>query len=135
VRIPVTDLEQGLAFYRGCLGHALIWRTEDAASPCIPGSETELVRSRGIEQAEVDWKVTSVEGAVARFLAAGGRLVLAPFDIPIGAGLWSRIRGETNWLFWMPTTGCFSPMPRAGLPGTDRPDAQNRAGVNRRIDI
>ena len=43
VRLYVPDLEDGLAFYRDQLGHALIWRTETAAGLRLPESEAELV--------------------------------------------------------------------------------------------
>jgi predicted enzyme related to lactoylglutathione lyase len=84
IRIPISDLEQGLAFYRDQLGHALIWRTAEAAGLRIPGTDTEIVLFRDLEKMEVDWKVESVDEATKRFLAAGGKMVQAPFDIPIG---------------------------------------------------
>ncbi len=84
VRLYVSDLEAGLAFYRDQLGHDLIWRTETAAGLRLPESETELVLQTEDPRQEVDLLVDSADEA-ARFIAqAGGRVVVPPFDIQIG---------------------------------------------------
>ncbi len=84
VRLYVSDLEAGLAFYRDQLGHDLIWRTETAAGLRLPESETELVLQTEDQRQGVDLLVDSADEA-ARFIAqAGGRVVVPPFDIQIG---------------------------------------------------
>jgi catechol 2,3-dioxygenase-like lactoylglutathione lyase family enzyme len=84
VRIPVPDLDEGLAFYSGRLGHRLIWRTETAAGLRLPGSDSELVLHTEGGEPEVDLLVDSVDDAVAEIVRAGGSVRVAPGDIPVG---------------------------------------------------
>jgi predicted enzyme related to lactoylglutathione lyase len=81
--LAVTDLDAALAFYGG-LGHELIWRTATAAGLRLPDSEAELVLQTERPGLETDLTVDAVEPAVERFVAAGGRVVVVPFDIAIG---------------------------------------------------
>ena len=81
--LPVPDLDAALRFYQG-LGHELIWRTGTGAGLRLPDSDAELVLQTERPMPETDLTVASVEDAVARFTAAGGRVLVAPFDIPIG---------------------------------------------------
>jgi catechol 2,3-dioxygenase-like lactoylglutathione lyase family enzyme len=81
--LRVTDLDESLAFY-GKLGHELIWRTPTAAGLRLPDSEAELVLQTERPGPETDLTVESVGPAVERFVAAGGRVVVEPFDITIG---------------------------------------------------
>ena len=83
VTVRVPDLEQGLAFYRDHLGHALIWRTEDSCGLALAGSDTELVISTRVGP-ETDLLVESAEAAARRFEAGGGHIVAGPEDIRIG---------------------------------------------------
>jgi catechol 2,3-dioxygenase-like lactoylglutathione lyase family enzyme len=83
VRLPVPDLDSGLAFYRDRLGHQLIWRSPVAAGLRLPGSDTELVLITS-GQPEVDFLVDSVPDAVAAATASGGSIVQEPIDIPVG---------------------------------------------------
>jgi lactoylglutathione lyase len=84
VRLPVPDLDAGLAFYRDRLGHELIWRTPTAIGLRLPESDAEIVLQTERPEPEVDFKVESVDSAVERIVDAGGRLVAGPFDIQIG---------------------------------------------------
>ena len=84
VQLPVPDLEGGLAFYRGRLGHELLWRTEIAAGLRLGDSDTELVLQIQRPQPEVDFLVGSVDQAATQLTQAGGRVVVEPFDIPVG---------------------------------------------------
>jgi catechol 2,3-dioxygenase-like lactoylglutathione lyase family enzyme len=84
VRIPVPDLDGGLAFYAGRLGHRLIWRTATAAGLRLPGSDTELVLHTEGLGPEADLLVDSVDDAVAEIVRAGGSVRSAPGDIPVG---------------------------------------------------
>jgi predicted enzyme related to lactoylglutathione lyase len=85
VTIPVPDLDAGLGFYRDSLGHQLRWRNDDLgqAGLALPGSDTEMVLATG-QGYEPNWLVTSADHAAAAVQAAGGRVVTAPFDIPVG---------------------------------------------------
>ena len=86
VRLAVPDLESGLAFYRDRLGHALVWRTSQAAGLRLPETDAELVLYTHSEPAEpeIDLQVAAVDLAVARFEAAGGKIIVSPFEIRIG---------------------------------------------------
>ena len=84
VRLYVPDLEAGLAFYRDQLGHPLIWRSEKAAGLRLPGTDAELVLQTEERGQEFDFLVESVEAAVTRFIQAGGKIIVRPFDIQIG---------------------------------------------------
>lgn len=85
VTVPVPSLDEGLRFYRDGLGHALLWRNDATgqAGMRLPASDTELVLAT--EQCyEPDWLVESVDEAIDAVLAAGGRVIREPADIPVG---------------------------------------------------
>jgi catechol 2,3-dioxygenase-like lactoylglutathione lyase family enzyme len=84
LRVPVPDLDAGLAFYQSHLGHELIWRTPTQAGLRLPESDAELVLQTEQPTAEVNLLVASAAEAVARIVDAGGRVVVPPFDIRIG---------------------------------------------------
>lgn len=84
IRLYVSDLEAGLAFYRDQLGHPLIWRMGEAAGLRIPGCEAELVLQTERPGLEVDLTVASADEAALRWQALGGKVLAGPFDIRIG---------------------------------------------------
>ncbi len=84
VRLYVADLDAGLAFYRDELGHEIIWRTVEEVGLRLPGTDAEIVLHTERAEPEIDLKVQSAEAAAARFEAAGGRILVPPFDIRIG---------------------------------------------------
>jgi catechol 2,3-dioxygenase-like lactoylglutathione lyase family enzyme len=81
--LPVPSLSDAVTFYVG-LGHELVWRTETAAGLRLPESEAELVIQTERPTPEADLTVARVDEAVERFLTAGGRLVVEPFDVQVG---------------------------------------------------
>ena len=85
VTIPVPDLDAGLRFYHDRLGHRLLWRNDAVgqAGLLLPDAATEIVLTTDREYAP-SWLVTSVQDAVDRVTAAGGRVVDGPSDIPVG---------------------------------------------------
>jgi len=84
LQVPVPDLEAGLAFYRDRLGHALIWRRGRSAGLRLPDTDAEIVLTTERPELEVNLTVASADAAVEQVLAAGGRVLVPPFDIPIG---------------------------------------------------
>lgn len=84
LRLCVSDLDAGLAFYRDQLGHELVWRTEKQVGLRMSDTDTEIVLHTEPGKPEIDLKVQSVQAAVARFEEAGGKTVVPPFDIQIG---------------------------------------------------
>ena len=84
LRIPVSDLEKGVEFYRDSLGHEIVWRTDTSIGLKFPESNSELVIHTEPDDFEVDLTVNSVEEALTKFIDAGGTLIHGPFDIRIG---------------------------------------------------
>jgi lactoylglutathione lyase len=84
VRLAVPNLEAGLHFYHDQLGHDLIWRIDSAAGLRLPGTDAEIVIHTDSIPPEIDFKVDSVDSGAQRFEAAGGKIVVPPFDIQIG---------------------------------------------------
>ena len=85
VTVPVPDLDSGLAFYQGRLGHRLLWRNDEVgqAGLALSAPGTELVLTTSAPYAPT-WLVGSAEDAVAVVVDAGGRLVSGPSDVPVG---------------------------------------------------
>ena len=85
VTVPVPDLDAGLGFYCGSLGHKLRWRNDaiGQAGLGLPGSDTEIVLTTQQEY-EPNWLVASADEAARAVQAAGGQVLTAPFDIPVG---------------------------------------------------
>lgn len=84
IRLHVPDLDAGLSFYRGLLGHALIWRTDRAAGLRMPGTDAEIVLQTEDQGQEVDFLVDSADRSAKRFVEAGGKIIVEPFEIQIG---------------------------------------------------
>ena len=85
VMVPVPDLDSGIDFYVGRLGHPLRWRIDEIGQAAIGlrDSDTEIVLTTSLRY-EPNWLVEDVEDAAAVFDAAGGRVLSPPFDIPVG---------------------------------------------------
>ena len=84
LRLYVTDLEAGLAFYRDRLGHELIWRSATAAGLRMPDTDAELVIQTEEQRQEIDLLVNSADEAAEFIQHAGGKVIVPPFDIQIG---------------------------------------------------
>src|SRR5215472_6401138 len=85
VTVRVPDLDAGLRFYAGALGHRLKWRNDEIgqAGLALPESDTELVLATDLPY-EPNWLVESADAAAERVREAGGRIVHEPFDIAVG---------------------------------------------------
>ena len=84
IRLYVSDLDAGLAFYQDQLGHELIWRTDEAMGLRMPHTDAEIVLHTTPSEPEIDIKVRDADVAAAQFEAAGGNVIVAPFEIQIG---------------------------------------------------
>jgi lactoylglutathione lyase len=84
IRLHVSDLDEALAFYRDRLGHELVWRSDRSAGLRMPDTATEIVLQTEEDGQEIDLKVESADAAAARFVEAGGVILVPPFDIQIG---------------------------------------------------
>jgi predicted enzyme related to lactoylglutathione lyase len=85
VTVPVPDLDAGLRFYAQALGHELLWRNDAAgqAGLGLPEGDTEIVLTTR-QRYEPNWLVESADAAADRVRDAGGRVLHAPVDIPVG---------------------------------------------------
>ncbi len=84
VRLPVSNLDEALAFYRDRLGHELVWRSERSVGLRLPDTDAEIVLYTEEHSQEIDFKVASADAAAARFVEAGGTILVPPFEIQIG---------------------------------------------------
>jgi lactoylglutathione lyase len=84
VRLFVSDLEAGLAFYRDQFGHELIWRSERAAGLRMAETNAEIVLQTEEQRQEIDFTVESADTGAQLIERAGGKIILPPFDIQIG---------------------------------------------------
>ena len=84
VRVPVADLDAGLAFYRDALGLTLNWRTATAAGLRMPETDAEFVIHTEGHPPEADLLVDDAGAAAALVVASGGTVIAGPFDIAVG---------------------------------------------------
>ena len=82
IMLKADDLDAATRFYCG-LGHAVIWKTEEAVAFHLPETDTEFVVHKRIGP-ETDLLVEDADVAHQILVKAGARSVMAPFDIPIG---------------------------------------------------
>jgi catechol 2,3-dioxygenase-like lactoylglutathione lyase family enzyme len=80
--LRADDLDTAIAFYSG-LGHAMIWRSEEAVAFRLPETDAELVIHRRIGP-ETDLLVEDAAAAYETLLKAGALSIASPFEIPIG---------------------------------------------------
>lgn len=85
VTFNVPDLDAGLRFYADSLGHQLRWRNDEIgqAALSVPDGDTEIVLTTE-HGYEPNWLVRSADEAATQIEEAGGTILAAPFDIPVG---------------------------------------------------
>ena len=84
IELYVSDLDKGIAYYCDCMGLKLLWRAETTVGLGLESGITEVVLQTDRKKMNVDFKVESVIDTVDKILAAGGKIIYGPFDIPIG---------------------------------------------------
>ena len=62
----------------------MIWRTKDQVGLQMHKRDAEIVLHTDPKEPEIDFLVDSADEAAAHFQAAGGTIVIDPFDIAIG---------------------------------------------------
>lgn len=129
IELAVPDLERGLAFYRDSLGHTLVWRTETAAGLRLPDSDSEIVLQTQRPQLDVDFLVESAETAAAQFEAAGGRVVVPPFDIQIGRAVVVEDPFGNTYLLLDASKGILITDAAGNIIGNAPPNEQDRNGL------
>jgi predicted enzyme related to lactoylglutathione lyase len=85
VTVPVPDLDTGIGFYAGHLGHHLVWRNDAVgqAALSLPGADTEIVLTTR-QGYEPTWLVDDVPTAVEDFRRGGGAVLSEPRNVPVG---------------------------------------------------
>lgn len=84
VELYVSDLDEGIAYYKDALGLKLLWRAETSAGLGMENDIAEIVLQNERKKMNVDIKVASVIDAIPTIINAGGTITFGPFDIPIG---------------------------------------------------
>jgi lactoylglutathione lyase len=84
VRISVSDLTAGEEYYRGRLGHKVLWRMKDYIGLQMPDTKTEIVLDTHPHAPEIFFKVDDVNEAVKIIVAAGGKVTVSPYEIEVG---------------------------------------------------
>lgn len=84
IELYVSNLDEGIQYYRDSLGLKLLWRTDTSAGLGMENEIAELVLQTERMKMNVDFKVESVEASVDQIMKAGGKIIYGPFDIPIG---------------------------------------------------
>lgn len=84
VELYVSDLDEGIAYYKDALGLKLLWRAETSAGLGMENDIAEIVLQNERKKMNVDIKVESVITAIPIIINAGGTVKFGPFDIPIG---------------------------------------------------
>lgn len=86
LRLQVRDLNSAISFYNEKLGLDIVWkRNETEAGLRLKESDTEIVLVKeDLDCPEVDFKVEDVLTAVEGFKEADGKVLVEPFEIPIG---------------------------------------------------
>jgi len=107
LRLYVSNLEEGLRFYRDALGLKLIWRTDTAIGLGMADLVTEVVIQTENKRQEIDIKVDSVIDAVKIIESAGGQIVYGPFEIKIGKCAVIRDPWDNEYVILDSTKGTF----------------------------
>jgi predicted enzyme related to lactoylglutathione lyase len=107
IRIPVTNLDEGLAFYNKKLGHKIIWKTDDAIGLKLGNDKSEIVLYTEPMGLEIDFKVNDTMKAVKEFVKAGGSVIKEPFDIPIGKCAIVKDPWDNQYIILDSTKGTF----------------------------
>ena len=84
VELYVSNLDEGIEYYRDCMGLKLLWRTNTSVGLGMENDIAEIVLQNERKHMEVDIKVESVIDSINKINNAGGKIKFGPFDIPIG---------------------------------------------------
>jgi lactoylglutathione lyase len=107
IRLYVSNLEDGLKYYSSHLGLKLIWKTQKAIGLGMTEGITEIVIQTEDKTREIDFKVDNVDEAIKEISKAGGKVVVKPFDIPIGRCAVIEDPWENRYVILDSTKGTF----------------------------
>ena len=87
VMIQVDDLESAVQYYTDVFGMRRLWRDEGSVGLGFPETDAEIVLHSNLDlpsRIEVHYLVDDVIAAVQMLARRGCRILVEPFDIPIG---------------------------------------------------
>lgn len=84
IELYVSDLDEGIEYYRDCMGLKLLWRTDTSVGIGMENDIAEIVLQTERKKINVDFRVESVVELVEQIVNSGGKVQYGPFDIPIG---------------------------------------------------
>ncbi len=108
IELYVSNLDDGIQYYRDSLGLRLLWRAETSAGLGMDHGVAEVVLQTERRKMNVDFKVESVADAINRIEAAGGRVVYGPFEIPIGKCAVVQDKWENEYVILDMTKGRYT---------------------------
>ena len=107
IELYVTDLEDGIKYYRDSMGLRLLWRTATSVGLGMDEDIAEIVLQTERKKMNVDFKVDSVCNSVERIKEAGGTVLHGPFDIPIGKCAVIRDKWDNEYVILDMTKGRY----------------------------
>ncbi|MCL2709025.1 MAG: VOC family protein [Defluviitaleaceae bacterium] len=107
VELYVSDLDEGIAYYRDGLGLKLLWRADTTAGLGMDEGESEVVLQTVRKRVYADFRVGSVVESLNAIAEAGGRVIDGPFDIPIGKCAVVRDKWENEYVILDMTKGRY----------------------------
>lgn len=119
VSLYIDDLDEGIRFYSKALGLRLLWRSGDSCGLGMPEGVAEVVLSTK-KNPTVDFKVESVEAALARFISNGGACEYGPFDIDIGKCAVVRDRWGNQYCILDMSKGTYDTDESGNVTGVSR---------------
>lgn len=84
IEFYVSDLDEGIKYYRDSFGLKLLWRAETSVGLGMENEIAEIVLQTDRKKMNVDFRVESVVDSLEKITESGGKIIYGPFDIPIG---------------------------------------------------
>jgi lactoylglutathione lyase len=107
IELYVSDLDDGIGYYCGCMGLKLLWRAETSVGLGMENDIAEVVLQTDRKKMNVDFKVDSVVESVDAIVRSGGKIIYGPFDIPIGKCAVVQDRWENEYVILDMTKGKY----------------------------
>lgn len=120
IELFVSNLDDGIQYYRDSLGLKLLWRAETTAGLGMEHDIAEVVLQTDRRKMNVDFKVESVAHAIERIENAGGTVIHGPFDIPIGKCAVVRDKWENEYVILDMTKGKYTTDEQGNVTGVSK---------------
>ncbi len=120
VELYVSDLDEGIEYYRDSMGLKLLWRTNTSAGLGMENDSAEILLQNERKHMEVDIKVESVIDSIDRIIKAGGKIKYGPFDIPIGKCAVINDKWENEYVILDMTKGRYTTDENGNVTGVSK---------------